>query len=112
MNGPEPTGFCAIERSPLRWIALGETIAAEPCAKMLSSCENGVVVRAITVWSSGVSTAVIGSQIGRLVGVRWRSIVRSMLNLTAAASIGVPSWNLAPRRKVKVIDLRSLAIVQ
>ena len=85
----------------------GDRIAPEPCASELGSAANGADVRNTMVAGSGDSTAVSGSQRGRFVVLRFLSIIRSMLNLTAAASQGVPSWKTTPARSFSVIDLRS-----
>jgi len=62
-----------------------------------------------TVWASGVSTPVTApSEV--LNG--WLAFWVSIENLTSAEVTGLPSWNVASVRSLKVTDLPSAEVVQ
>ena len=88
-------------------MAAGETIAPEPCASVFGSWANGAEVRMTRVLSSTMSAPAIGFHSGRLVVLMSLFIIRSMLNLIAAASHGVPSWKVTPARSLSSHDFRS-----
>jgi hypothetical protein len=104
-KGPVPTGFCM--RSPYCSTAVGLSIAALMWASAARKAPYGAVVVMRSVRSSTTSIVATGaSRLARGEPVAG-SLMRSKVCLTAAASKGVPSWNVMPARSVKIQVLSS-----
>src|SRR5207249_10690042 len=82
--------------------AVGLTIDAEGLASLLSIARKGLSVVIATVYSSTASTRLIMSNKARRENPFAGSNSRWKFALMAAALTGVPSWNLCPRRSLKV----------
>src|SRR5512135_683327 len=103
--GPAQTGLLP-NLSPSAWATLGATIMPARSASWASSGANGAERLRRTVDGSMTSTLETGASSPRRLEpgiVLWRS----MLYLTAAASIVSPSWNLTPLRSLIVSALPS-----
>src|SRR5487761_2437772 len=94
LHGLAQTGLL-LHLSPSAWAPLGATIMPARSASWASSGANGAERLRRTVDGSTTSTLETGASSPRRFDpgiVLWRS----MLYLTAAASIVSPSWNLTP----------------
>jgi hypothetical protein len=79
----------------------GEIIPAAVVDSCLSSVGDGRLRVIRTEWSPVAVTELI-TLYGAPSGTRrFGSVIRLMLNTTASASNGVPSWNVTPWRRVK-----------
>lgn len=105
--GPEHTGLPPGSLSN----EAGEIIMPARSDSCDSSEASGSARCSTTVLASGASTlATVASSLLRLLSGSVRA--RSRLALTAAASIGVPSWNTASVRSLKVSVLLSALVLQ
>jgi len=111
LNGPVPTG-CSPYWAPHFRTAVGDEMKPGPSVNQASSGVNGPVRSRATAEGLTTRTALMDARPARnaepFAGLR----IRSMLNLTAAASNGVPSWNRTPRCSCNVTRVPSGETVQ
>ena len=107
LYGPAHTGFVP-NLSPRSFAALGDTIIPARSVSAASSGVSGSDSESRTVRSLTTSTFEI-SPISDFRNEPGVLMCRSMLNRTASALNGSPSWNFTPGRSLSTTDLWSAA---
>src|SRR4051812_33024927 len=109
MNGPVPTGWLP-KSSPYFETAAGDTIIAVVSASTTGNCADGDFI--LNVTSIGPVASTLASVRNAVTQVQccFGSSKRLKWATTAAASSGVPSWNLTPLRNVSLNHVASSAL--